>query len=366
MGLVIDAPFRCRATPLRGALGLLLALIQLACSDNGTGPKPPQSIDLDALFAPVTPVEVAAIEADWTTRSPAAKEVIEETSYIALIGGGLGTVRVFSHVVDGNRHYGATISPLGAVEGSLPVVAFLHGGDDGVNVDDVTLLLFLLGDRARDFVYVVPSFRSEPLIANGVRYTSEGAPSPWDRDVDDAIALLDVALKHVAEANSDRTGVLGFSRGGMVALLMALRDDRVDLVSELSGPTDFFDTWVRDLTQDALSDVLDPLPGIDILNEQFIQPMRFGSITPSEFRLELVRRSPVLWADRLPSVQIHHGTADETVPISQANRMIGALNELDRDDLEDEFHIYPGVGHDLLLAPAVDTRIFDFLERLRH
>ena len=64
-------------------------------------------------------------------------------------------------------------------------------------------------------------------------YRSDGNASPWDWDVDDALALLDVAISTTPEANSDRIGVLGISRGADVAMLMAIRDPRIDAVVEL-------------------------------------------------------------------------------------------------------------------------------------
>ena len=289
----------------------------------------------------------------------------EETSSLVLMGGGLGTVRVFSHTVDGNWHYGATLVPLGASAKSLPVVVFAHGGDEGVNVNDLALVLLLLGDRTRNYAFVIPSFRSERLTVGGSVFRSGGAPSPWDRDVDDALAFLDVALERTPEANPDRIGVLGASRGGTVALLMALRDPRIDLVAELAGPTDFFGPWVRGLTEDALDGKLRHLPGIHVLNERFIQTLADGAISPAEFRLELVRRSPVLWAEQLPPIQVHHGTADDVVPVEQAEVLIDALARLDRDAQQDGFFLYPGAGHNILELREIDARIIGFLERLR-
>ena len=180
---------------------VLFSILALsACGDSATGPRAPGAIDLDALFLPATAAEMALVEAQWADRSSEARDVTEETSSLVLMGGGLGTVRVFSHTVDGNWHYGATLVPLGASAKSLPVVVFAHGGDEGVNVNDLALVLLLLGDRTRNYAFVIPSFRSERLTVGGSVFRSGGAPSPWDRDVDDALAFLDVALERTPEA----------------------------------------------------------------------------------------------------------------------------------------------------------------------
>ncbi len=347
------------------AMTLLLTALLVACDAPSTGPRTPGGVDLDAIFLPATAAEIALIESEWSNRNPRAAGVVEQKSEVILMAGGFGTARVYSHLVDGHRHYGAVLVPLGAAPGSLPVVVFTHGGDTGVNVSEVALTLLLLGDRARDFAYVIPSFRSESLTLGGSVFRSEGLPSPWDRDVDDALALLNVAIERVPEIDPSRIGVLGASRGGMVGLLMAIRDPRIDLVSAIAGPTDFLGPWVRGLTRDALNGELRPLPGIRVLNDRFIQPLAAGSITPGEYRRELVRRSPVLWADRLPPIQIHHGTADDVVPVGQAEALIAALGRLPRSGMDDDFHFYPGAGHNVLELREVDARIINFLQRLR-
>jgi dipeptidyl aminopeptidase/acylaminoacyl peptidase len=339
------------------------ALLLMACGDSPAGPRP-ADVDLDALFMPVTPTELTAVEQEWATRSPVARDVVHEASSLTLMAGGVGTVHVFSHVVDGHRHYGATLSPVGAADRSLPVVVFAHGGDTGISMNDLSLVTLLLGDQVRDYVYVVPSFRSERLTVGGSSWTSGGPPSPWDRDVDDALAFLDVAIQHAPEADPSRIGVLGASRGGAVGLLMAIRDPRILMVSVLAGPTDFFDGWVRSLTEEALRGSLRPLPGMHVLDDRYIQPLARGQITPAEFRRELVRRSPVLWADRLPPVQVHHGTADDVVPVSQAQSLMTTLQGLSRA-AGDELFLYPGAGHNILERREIDARIIAFLHRLR-
>jgi hypothetical protein len=59
----------------------------------------------------------------------------------------------------------------------------------------LTILDFAFGSGQDGFVFVAPSFRSEPLDFGGTPYVSAGEPSPWDRDVDDALALLNAAIE---------------------------------------------------------------------------------------------------------------------------------------------------------------------------
>lgn len=359
---------RIRATRLTPVPWILLPLSLLsACGDDPAGPgsRIVEGVDLEAVFAAPTSSELDRVRVDdWGARTPAAAGVLEELSRDVTLGASPGTLRVYSHLVDGHRHFGAVVVPDGAAAGSLPVLVYGHGGDGGVRADELLLVTGALGDLADDFVYVLPSFRSEPLIVGSTTFLSEGPASPWDRDVDDALALLDVALDEIAEADGERIGVLGFSRGAGVGLLMAVRDPRVDLVVEFFGPTDFFGTYVQGIVADALRGQLRALPGLDVLNQRFIQPLKQGTLSVEEFRIELVRRSAVLFAERLPPVQVHHGSADPVVAVSQAESLITTLESLGRGPPEDEFWIYPGGSHDPLSLSGSIPRTLSFLDRL--
>lgn len=348
----------------RSSTIVALFLLVAACGDDSaTEPDVPEvGVDLDALFAAPSAAEILAIEDEWAARSPAAAGVQVEATSPVTIGGFDMTVRVVSHEVDGNRHYGAIVVPDGAMAGSLPVLIFSHGGDAGIDIDvTLPLLPFALGEFQDDVVLVAPSFRSEPLVFEDVTYTSEGEPSPWDRDVDDALALLEVTLESTPEANPERIAVLGFSRGSGVGLLMAERDDRIDVLVEFFGPTDFFGPFVREVVGDALRGELRDLPGLAFLDEKFIQPLAREELTIADVRPELVRRSAVLFAEQLPQLQVHHGTADAIVPVGEAERLIAVMQGLGRGEPDFEFFIYEGGGHDPLSLTGSLERAQAFL-----
>jgi dienelactone hydrolase len=346
-------------------LGALTATLLLgACGDAGTGTAPPiEEPDLDALFAPATAAEIAQVESDWASRNPVAESVRILNELPFLLGPVTGTVRIVSHVVDGFTHYGAVITPPGAAAGSLPVLVYAHGSDQGISLTELQLLATVLGTEATQVVFVVPSFRSERLTFGNLSYLSGGDPSPWDRDVDDALALLDVALDITPEADPTRIGALGFSRGAGVALLMAVREPAVDAVVEFFGPTDFLGDFVRDIVRDALILGSADAPGFGSLNQQLIQPYDRGEITLNELRLELIRRSPVLWADQLPEVQIHHGELDDVVPVAQAQSLISALLADGRVAPAFEYFLYPAGRHDPFTLDGALTRTEVFLSR---
>ena len=346
---------------------LVSALFASACDDSsGPGDRIVEGVDLDELFAEPTLAEAQAILDAWGERDVSAKTVETVITRAETVGTTPASLRVISHVVDEGKHFGAILVPDGAGAASLPVLIYSHGGDGGVDVDDLLPLIpFLLGGLESEFVFVAPSFRAEPLVYEGITYLSEGAPSPWDRDVDDALALLSVALSGlVPEADASRVGVIGFSRGANVAMLMAERDTRIDLVVEFFGPTDFFGPFVQDVVEEALRGQPRDLPGLDYLNTQFIQPLKRGELTIADVRPELVRRSPVLYAGRLPPLQVHHGTDDSVVPVGEAERLIEVMLGLGRGEPDFEYFIYAGGTHNPLTLSGSLERTRTFVSRL--
>lgn len=349
----------------RGCRWALLAVLLSACSD-ATGPEVVAGVNLTELFAPPTPAEIFATLDDWGHRDVSAQgvEVIQSAS-VPLGFSTTVNVRVVSHTVAGVRHVGAVVVPAGAAPASLPVLVVSHPGDAGIDLDAALgLLAFGFGSTLDDYVLVVPSFRSETLVFGATGYHSEGTPSPWDRDVDDALALLNVAIGITPEADTSRIGALGLSRGAGVALLMAIRDRRIAAVVEFFGPTDFFGSFVQDVVREALLGMPRDLPGLNDLDAQFIQPLKRGELAIADVRPQLVRRSPVYFVDRLPQVQVHHGTADSIVPVSQAERLRDVMQAAGRGPPAFEFYLYPGGGHDpFTLAGSID-RAIAFLGRV--
>lgn len=181
-----------------------------------------------------------------------------------------------------------------------------------------------------------------------MRWESEGPPSPWDYDVDDVLALVNVAFESTPEAKPGVFHVLGGSRGAGVALLAGIRDDRIDRIVSFFGPTDFFDTWIREIIHEAAVGMPRELTAVAHFDSTLVQPYIVGDISLAEARLHLVRRSAVLFAADLPTVQLHHGTFDLTVAVSQAESMIRVMEELGRGPPDFEAYLYEGGGHDFL------------------
>jgi dipeptidyl aminopeptidase/acylaminoacyl peptidase len=341
---------------------LLCAALLAACGDSPT--QPGHGVDLDRLFAPPTATEIAAVEADWASRQPAARDVrIEYVALSQLVGLRTMQLRVISHVVDGNRHYGAVLTPDSSAPG-LPLMLYLHGGDDGVSVNELNLIALSAGIDPTRYVWLVPSFRSERLETAGRSWTSQGEPSPWDRDVDDTLGLIASAAQLFPLANARCIGALGVSRGAGVALLLSARDQRLRSTVAFFGPTDFFGPFVRDVADEALRGQMRDLPGLTSLNAQWLQPLRAGQTTYADVRLALLRRSAAWFVQRMGAVQLHHGTADDVVPVSQAHALIAAMEGIGRVPPAFEGYIYEGAGHNPLTMPGSAPRTAAYLGAL--
>lgn len=322
--------FRLLASPVLAVVLFAGAAIGITGCDGGEADRVVGGVNVSELFAAPTDAEKAAVLAEWQTRDVSPKNVQVVSTLTATGTGVEGTTRTFtatvvSHEVAGVTHYGAVLVPAGTPPGTrLPVVVYAHGGDAGARVEEGAVIAGLLTPPQRSFIWIVPSFRAERLRFGSNTRTSGGPASPWDYDVDDALALVNVA---VASYGGDPNAIaaVGLSRGGGVALLMGVRDPRVRRVLDLFGPTDFFGAYVENIVADALGGGTRNLPGFDVLNARFVQPLKAGTVSDAQMRAELLRRSPARFADRLPAVQVQHGTADDVVDVSQARALIDAL-----------------------------------------
>ena len=352
------------ATTWTLGLGLGLQSLRVSAADTVLSVAA-EAVDLDgvldALFAPPSAAEVAAVRSDWAGRDISASAVAVEHEEGYSLADRACALRILSHRVDGVLHYGAVLVPEGAAAGSLPLLLYLHGGDSGVSVDEMQTVAFALGPMVERFVYVIPSYRAEPLRHGGESWLSEGPASPWDHDVDDTLALVNAVFESTPEARPGGMAVVGGSRGAGVALLAGVRDERIERIIALFGPTDFFDDWVREIAREAALGSPRDLPSVAHLDSTVIEPFIRGEVPLPEARLELVRRSAVLFAEDLPPVQVHHGTDDDIVSVSQAESLMRTMDALGRTPPGFEAFIYPGGGHSYFSLDGLIPRSAEFL-----
>ena len=126
---------------------------------------------------------------------------------------------------------------------------------------------------------------------------------------------------------------------------MSARSESVQQVLGFFGPTDFYGPFVQEVVTEILEGSPRQLPGLDFLSDTYLLPYQAGTVSLETVRFELTKRSAVLFADRLAKIQIHHGSADTVVPVSQAQRMIDVMQGLGRTSDQFEAFLYEGGEH---------------------
>ena len=154
------------------------------------------------------------------------------------VGADSSTVAVVQHFTSVGSHYGAIRVPAG--EGPFPIVVINHGGFDGASADLYFEVIKRVAEElAESNILVIPSYRGESIRASWdtSRRLSAGTRSPWSGDVEDALALTNAVLDLIPASLDSNIIMIGFSRGGAVALLAAARDDRISGAVAISAPT---------------------------------------------------------------------------------------------------------------------------------
>ena len=363
---------------------LPLLLLVAACDSNEPPPGVTVPLTLAQLLPAPTASEVAAIRSDWTARNTAAQNVAVEASGSLTWGAVPMRYTVYRHTVAGERHVGVVLVPeaLGVSE-RAPVLVYTKGGYTGLGGFDAPveqIATRLPGEPLRSrLVYVIPAYRGERLQVAGTSYLAAGQADVGNFDVDDTMALLSVALDRVPQADAARVAVVGESRGALVALEMAARDPRVDLVVDAYGPTDFrqgfanvpdadFQASVRaaienptDLTH-LLTRSLLPLDQITVGADGSLAITAAGL---REARLRLARTAPVAYVADLPVTQVHHGTADATASVASSRALAAAFAAAGRPSGSGTFTYfeYDGGQHDVTTLSGYFARVGDVLTR---
>ncbi len=318
--------------------------------------------DLAELFAPPTSDELRLVRADWATRPLEVEDYrLEETG----VDGRGDTIHVLSHVVDGQRHYGALRFPPNYVPGgSYPLIVACHGGLSGVDLDEIGNVFSTFPGQCIDskaFV-LIPSYRGEDLVTPFAGTFTSGGTASWaDRDVDDTRALLSAALENYPEIDEARIGAYGLSRGAAVVMLMSLRDARVRRVVSLFGFSDLSLPSVRTRIDAIRNNGVAPAGIGRVAWETSVEPWLSGALSLEEARLSWIRRSACYFAASLPSVQAHHGLADTQVDSSHTAVLMDAIALAGGTSPDFEAFFYPDGLHGFATLPGNGARAEAYL-----
>lgn len=199
------------------------------------------------------------------------------------------------------------------------------------------------------------------MAVGGREYLSEGdRTNAWDGATDDALALLELALRTTPDADSTRIGIFGQSRGGSVALLAAIRDTRIRAVVSWCGPVDWFTHmgtggWsLEEIVREGVRlNAVPPEPGGQFI-ERYLRRPNADERTLRFARHRMIASSPLYFLQHLPRVRCSYGREDSMVPVSNAESLIRAF----RRNPDRQCRIVEGAGHDLEWAEEASAREF--------
>ena len=158
-------------------------------------------------------------------------------------------------------------------------------------------------------------------------------------DGSDVLSVLDAALAAHPYLDAERVGVLGGSYGGYLTSWLVTQTDR----------------FAAACSERAVNNMVTMSHTSDIgwwFNTEY------AGVTPMEDTDELLRMSPVTYADRITTpLLILHSENDWRCPIEQAEDLYTRLRLLGRDV---EFVRFPGEGHELSRSGAPKHRVERF------
>ncbi|MEL6340765.1 MAG: prolyl oligopeptidase family serine peptidase [Myxococcota bacterium] len=283
-------------------------------------------VSISNLFRSPDHSELQAIRENWNERDLSVRNVVEEARSRRPNG---DTVVVLSHELEGGVRYGAIVIPESISE-SVPVVVNSIGFGPPYQLD-LTPARSAFGGG---FITVLPGFRGHTLILDDETWRSDGPLfDQCDGGTDDMLSFLQVALEHEPAADRSRVYAFGGSRGGNVSMLASVREPSIRAVVSLAGPTSY-------LVEDYLEH-----PNLSTLYSRwFVRELLEDPSQVESARREMVACSPLFFVESLPALQLHHGEADQSVPVKNTEVFEEAWNQGRAGEPLEVFY-YPGEGH---------------------
>lgn len=205
------------------------------------------------------------------------------------------------------------------VTGQLPAIIFNRGGSGPRGaLSDVGAMAYAGLYASWGYVGIASNYRG----IGG----SDGIEEWGHGDVDDAMKLIHV-LDSLDYVDTDRLGLVGGSRGGMMALMMLRRTQRFRAAVTFGAPTSLHTEPTKAYIRATMS-------------KHLVHP-----ISEAEVQAEAEKRSAVLWADSLCTTTpllLQHGTGDRRVPPEHA--LLLAL-ELQRQNHPYKLVMYDNADH---------------------
>ena len=208
-------------------------------------------------------------------------------------------------------------------DGKFPVVIFNRGGNKktGKSAKGKTFFSLLQVSSLIEEGYVI--------LAPCYRENDEFGGS----DINDVLSLIK-ATRFIPKADPKRTGMMGWSRGGMMTYLALKNSEQIKTAVVINGPTE-------------LTELVKERPEMDWVCAKLIPDYEENK------QEELEKRSALYWAedlDRNANLLIISGTKDKQVNPNQAHMIANRLAEINYDFTHKEFetdHKFSGKNKEL-------------------
>lgn len=211
-------------------------------------------------------------------------------------------IKAITYLSDGLKVKGYLVVPRKG--GNLPCVIYNRGGNREFGaISDLKAAADLGRIASWGYVVVASQYRGN---AGG-----EGKEEFGGRDINDVLNLLPL-LKSVPQADVTRVGMIGWSRGGMMAYLALARTDRIAAAIISAGLADAFE---------------------NIRSRPDMEKSVYAQLIPNyaeDREAALVARSAVRWPEKLHKqtpILLLHGSSDWRVHPSGALAMASKLYE---------------------------------------
>ena len=206
----------------------------------------------------------------------------------------------------------------------LSLAGVLHRPEEKTNIDDCLVICHgFRGNKDGGWRAVSLAGKAAKLGITVLRFdfsgTGESEGDFADATLSNYILDLGGAVEFALSASGGKIILLGRSLGGTAAICRAAGDDRVAAVCSWSAPVDLEETFIEPCRHllDSGSSVL-KLPegnGFYLLKREFFDDLPGHSVTAAAAHI-----SP-------RPLFVVHGTADETVPVSQGEKLFEAAGE---------------------------------------
>jgi len=228
-----------------------------------------------------------------------------------------------------------------------PLLILPHGG---IHADFTTYHTHIIRELMKQgYVVVAPEYRG----STGYGKTYYEAIDYGGLEVGDIVAARDWAVEQLPAVDPGRTGIIGWSHGGLIALMAAFEHPDKFKAAYAGVPVSDLLARMGYLTRE--------------YREEFSAPYHIGK-TAYEDVEEYRRRSPVWHVEKLKvPLLIHGNTNDRDVNVVEVEHLIRALKAAGKNF---EYRIYddaPG-GHsfnrmDTKVAKESRKEIYEFLEK---